>query len=59
MCISGKKVNTNNQKIILDYFLKKVHNNHSIFEIRLLEEDGTIKIMASLDKSKQEKFVFG
>lgn len=59
MCISGKKVNTNNQKIILEHFLKKIHNNHSLYEVRLIEEDGIIKVIASLDKKKQEKFAFG
>ena len=36
-CISGKKVNTQNQKLILDHFLMVLHKTHSIFEVQLGE----------------------
>ena len=56
--ISGTKVNTNNQKFILDYFLKRLQESFSIFEIRLEEEEAGIIVVASLDKVKQQRLLF-
>lgn len=58
LCISGSIVNINNQKLILEHFLKKLQESFSIFEIRLVEEEAGIIVVASLDKVKQERLPF-
>jgi hypothetical protein len=50
LCIIGNKVNTANQKLILDYFIKKLKGSR--YEIYIGEDHGQIKITASLDKVK-------
>lgn len=51
-------MNTNNQKLILDFFLKQLQEARSIFEIRLEKEEAGIIVAASLDKAKQQKLLF-
>lgn len=57
-CISGQKVNTSNQKLILDYFIKPLRQQKSIFQVQLVEEDGHIYVIASLDKSSPVRLPF-
>ena len=50
LCVSGTNVNTQNQKLIVDYFLKKMQNNGRVFEVQLEQKNGRILVIASLDK---------
>ena len=44
--------------MILDFFLKKIQNTGSVFEVKLAQEGENIFVIASLDKSKQETLHF-
>lgn len=57
-CIVGQSVNTHNQKLILDHFIKVLRDSHSLYEVQLLENDGKIIVSASLDKTSTKRYVF-
>jgi hypothetical protein len=57
-CIVGSSVNTHNQKLILDHFIKVLRDSHSLYEIHLLEDGGRIVVGASLDKSSSQQYEF-
>jgi hypothetical protein len=57
-CISSRSVNTHNQKIVLDHFIKPIQSQHSIFAVNLQRQDGRIVVIASLDKTSQTTLPF-
>ena len=57
-CIVGRTVNTHNQKLILDHFIKVLKESHSLYEIQLIQEEGRIVVGASLDKSSTQRYEF-
>lgn len=56
LCIIGSKVNTANQKLILDHFIKKLKGTR--YEIEINEQEAQIKITASLDKAQLQTLTF-
>lgn len=57
-CVSGNKVNTHNQKLIVDSFLLKIQGTGSVYEVRLEQKEGQIVVVASLDKNTQTVMPF-
>ena len=58
LCIVGQSVNTHNQKLILDHFIKVLQEARSPLEIRLQGEEQAITVVASLDKTTSASYGF-